>query len=277
MTQGWETALQDLFATLQRLLPALLGALVLLLAGWLVGRLLAGALRRLLVRVGLDRLTENADLKEAFDRAGISQPPSALLAQVVFWVVLLVFVVAALDTLGLQEPAALLERLIGFLPRLLAALFLLIGGTFLAQFLGRAAQAAAEGLRVEYAALLGRLTRIVLLTIVALLAVEQLGVDLGLLRVALVNLVTVIAAGFVLALALGGREIIHNALAGYYARDLFRPGDRLRVDGVEGTLEGIGPLNAEIRADGRRLILPNSRLIEAAVELSSAGAEEPRL
>jgi small-conductance mechanosensitive channel len=82
----------------------------------------------------------------------------------------------------------------------------------------------------------------------------------------LTNLVTLMVGGLALAFGLGGRDVARNVLAGFYAREQFATGDTLLIDGEEGTLEGIGTLNTEIHVDEVRLIVPNTRLTEAASE-----------
>jgi small-conductance mechanosensitive channel len=137
----------------------------------------------------------------------------------------------------------------------------------LAQIIGRGAQAAMASMGVDFHAQIGQAVRIVLLIATVIIAVQQLGIDLSLFSTALINLVTIAAAGMVLAFALGGQTVVRNILAGYYAKELFTPGDRMVIDGQSGVLEAIGTINTEISMGPDRLILPNTQLIEKSVVL----------
>jgi hypothetical protein len=70
-----------------------------------------------------------------------------------------------------------------------------------------------------------------------------------------------------LAVLVVGWEIVRNILAGYYAKEIFATGDKLLVDNMEGTLEAIGTLNAEITIGEDVLVVPNSQLIDKQVRI----------
>jgi hypothetical protein len=118
---------------------------------------------------------------------------------------------------------------------LLAAILILVIGAWLAQVLGKVAQAAVASMGVEFHEGIGQVMQGLLLVDTAVLAVEQLGLNLTFLTDALTNLLTIVAAGLALAFGLGDRDVTRNVLAGYYARDQFAPGDGLVVDGEVGT------------------------------------------
>ena len=91
----------------------------------------------------------------------------------------------------------------------------------------------------------------------------------------LTNVVTIAVAGLGLAFGLGGRDVAHNALAGYYAREVYRLGNTLVIDGEEGILEAIGTLNAEIAVGNGRVIIPNTQLTGSRTKIldESTGEE----
>jgi small-conductance mechanosensitive channel len=137
----------------------------------------------------------------------------------------------------------------------------------LAQALGKVAQAAVASMGVEFHEGIGRGVRGLLLVITTVLAVEQLGLNLTFLTDALTNLLTIVVAGLALAFGLGGRDVVRNVLAGYYARDQFAPGEGLVVDGEVGTLESIGTVNTQIGLGEEVLVVPNSSLTEGTVRV----------
>jgi small-conductance mechanosensitive channel len=188
-------------------------------------------------------------------------------ALLVFWLVFLSFVLMSLERLGFSLAVLPLQALIAYLPRLLAAILILIIGALVAQLAGKATQATTASMGVEFHQGLGRAAHWLVLATAAILAVDQLGLNISLLTNLVTNVVTIAVAGLALAFGLGGRDVARNVLAGYYARELFTPGDRLAVYDEEGTLEAIGTLNAELGVNGGRLVIPNSRLIEAKTKI----------
>ncbi len=260
-------AWSDLYQRTAAFLPLLITAIVILLVGWVVGWLAAALARRLALRLNIDRAFEGTGLADGLARAEIHQPVSRLISQLIFWVVFLAFLLVALESLGLTVAIVPMQGLLAYLPRVLAAILAVIIGSLLAQFLGRAAQATAAGAGVDTYRGVGRTVYWLILAIALVVAVDQLGLDVSLLTSLLTNLVTLAAAGLALAFALGGRDIVRNALDGYYARELFPLGGAVIIEGEEGVLDAIGPLNAEIIVGEDRLVVPNSWLTEGRVRI----------
>jgi small-conductance mechanosensitive channel len=259
--QVWSDMLDRVVA----FLPNLVGALVVLLIGWLLAWLAQRITRRLLDRVGFDRLAERAGVIDALTRAGVTKSASYLLGRAVYWLLLLSFLMIAVETLGLAAAAGALQALVAYLPRVLGAVIVLVGGALLGQFLGKGAEALAVGSGVEFHALLGKAVHYIVLTMAVILSVDQLGLDTRLLSNTLSNLLTVAGAGLALALALGSQGAVRNLLAGFYAKELFEIGQTVSIDRHEGTLEAIGPLKAIIAVPEGRVTVPNSALMEEGV------------
>ncbi len=247
--------------------PRLITTVLILLVGWLIARLIATVIRRLAERLQVEKLLEQTGVNAGLERAGIDRTGTELLASLFFWIVFLNFLLIALENLGLTAAVEPLRNLIAFLPRLLAALATLVAGVLLAQFLGRAAQAAMSSMGVDFHEQVGQGVNILLIVMIVIVVLEQLGIDASIMTNIFTNVLTIIVAGLALAFGLGGRGVARNVLAGYYAREQFMTGDTVIIDEEEGFLEGIGTLNAEIRVGEARLIIPNTRLTETAVKV----------
>jgi len=259
------SALTEMLNRVAAFLPNMVGALLVLLIGWLLAWLAQRVTRRVLARLGCDRLAERAGVADALARTGVTTPASHLVGRIVYWLLLLTCLMIAVESLGLTAAAMALRALVAYLPHVLGAAIVLVGGALLGQFLGKGAQALAAGSGVEFHAVLGRAVQYIVLVMAAILAVDQLGLNTTLLNDVLGNLLTVAGAGLALAFALGSREAVRNLLAGFYAKDLFEIGQTVEVDGYRGTLEAIGPLKAAIAAAENRITLPNSALIDKYV------------
>ncbi len=271
-TQNWTdiitSALTEMLNLVVAFLPRLIGALLVLLVGWLLAWLIRRIARRALARLGFDHLAERAGVTDALTRAGVTTSASHLVGRAIYWLLFLTFLMIAIESLGLTAAATALHALVAYLPHVLGAAIVLVGGALLAQFLGKGTQALAAGSGVEFHAALGRVVQYIVLAMAAILAVDQLGLNTKLLNDVLSNLLTVAGAGLALAFALGSREAVRNLLAGSYAKDLFEIGQTIEVNGHRGTLESIGPLKAVIAAaEGEaNITVPNSALIDKTVK-----------
>ncbi len=265
ITDSIRSTLTGLVTGLVEFFPSLLLALFILAVGWLLARLVRAIVVRLGQRVGFDKLIERTGLTGGLQQAQITQTPSSLVAALFYWLILLNFLLTALKHIGLSEAVQPLEKFIGFLPSVVAGLVTLILGSLLVQFVSRAVQGALAGMGIDFHQALGNIVRVLLMAIVVIIVIEQIGLDVTLLTNLFTSVLTIVVAGLALAFGLGGREVARNVLAGFYARELFAVGDVVVIDEVEGVLEGISTLNAEIRVGEDRVTIPNTRLTDATV------------
>ena len=250
--------------------PRLLTTLLVLLLGWLLARIMSVVVTKVGNRLQLQEVFERTGVQAGLERAQIKRSGPQLLALFIFWIVFLNFILIGIENLGLTAAVEPLRNLIAFLPRMLAALATLVIGILLAQFLGRAVEAAMSSMGVDFHEQVGQGVNILLIVMIVIVVLEQLGINADILTTVFTNVLTLVVGGLALAFGLGGRGVVQNVLAGYYAREQFGAGDLLVIDGEEGTLEGIGTLNAEIRIGDELLIVPNTKLTETAVRIKDA-------
>jgi small-conductance mechanosensitive channel len=258
-------ALTSLLTTVTLFVPRLLNALILFLLGWLLARLASTIVERLLVRLRFDRLLERGGLEQVLVRADVHIRPSTVLARLIYWLLLLTFLLAAVDAIGLQTAAGAIRELVSYIPNLIGGVLVVIGGGLLARFFGQAAQTLAAGANLEFHQGLGSAVRYFLLALTFVLAAGQLGLDVSFLGGALANIVIVVIAVLGLTFALGGRDLVRNMLAGIYAKEIYEFGQLVRLQAFEGTLEAIGTFKATIATTEEMATVPNSLLINEVV------------
>lgn len=246
--------------------PTAAGTALLILAGWLVSLVVSVLTRRLLRRLDIDERLRAGGFEAGLSSSGLERPASEILSRLVFWLLMISFLVLALENLGLRLSDLPIERFVAYVPRVIGALVLLLAGILLATFLGHGASAGLAGMGIRYHERVGTLVRWVFLALTAVVTVAQLGFDIGLLTGLFTNLVTIVAAALGLAFAWGGREVARNVLAGYYVKESLAPGVILSVEGREGRLEEIGTMSSRLSTEEGSLLVPNSRLVEQIVE-----------
>src|SRR5579885_526185 len=171
--------------------PNLLGALVLLILGYFLGRFAGWVVRRLLRRLGFDNLAQRSGLDEILERIGARRRLSDLLGGLAFAFIFLAFALSAVDALGLTSASAAVTEILLFFPRLAAAFLLLVLGLVVARWLAAGVQRIAENAGVEYAVTLQRITYGVLAAVVVLLTIDQIGLHISLLH----EVITVVLFG----------------------------------------------------------------------------------
>jgi hypothetical protein len=187
------------------MLPDLLLALVLLIAGWLVAKLVRRVVLRLLRSLRVDELAERAGFEDFLIQGGVQVTTVTLLANTVYWLILAGVFVALLDALGMRSAGALLERMVLFLPNLVLAIGILVFGSLLARVLGALVFSYLSNIGSTAAEPIGALARYALLVFVLFMAAEQLAIRSEVLVSAFQIAFAALCFAAALAFGLGGR------------------------------------------------------------------------
>jgi hypothetical protein len=238
-TQSLIAAMTALWTKVAGFIPNLFVALILVLLGFVVAKLLDTLLSKLLGKLGLDRLMAGTGLTKLLSRAGIQVPVSTLIGKIIYWFVLLVFLVSAAESLGLERVSATLDVLALYLPKVFGAALVLLAGVLLAHLLSGLVRGAAEGVGLDYAYGLGRIAQGLVIIISISVAIGQLEVKTDLLNNVIAIVLISVGLAVALALGLGSREIAGQILAGIYVRELYQVGQQVQVGDVEGQIEEI--------------------------------------
>jgi hypothetical protein len=258
-----ETIFSNMIEGIISFVPDMVNAVIILLVGWIIASIARWIIGKLLTIIRFDQIVERTGL---FGGAtSDKRSPTRIAAVFTFWVIFLNFLLTAFDTLGLSQAVEPLRAFIAFLPQLVVGFILLIGGALLARWLADAIEAAVDNMGIEFGKAIANVVWLVLLAIVVIIVLQQMGIKAQLLTDIFTYVIVILLAGLALAFGLGGRDVVRNVLAGFYAREMFQPGDTIVIDEAEGTLDGIGSLNSEIIVGNHRIVVPNTYLTENKV------------
>lgn len=258
---GQVGSLTDFLTRLREAVPSLAVAAILLVAGWLVAWLLRALLMRLL-RGWSDRvagrvasLVRSRDAEAVARRSTASRPALRTVGSFAFWLVFLLFAAGASEVLGLDVVSVWLGGIVGYLPRVLATILILLGGLLVGNLSRSAVAAAAGRADVPYATMLGRLVQGVIVTLTVVVAFDQLGIEITFFVVVVGIATAGLVGGAALAFGLGARASVSNILGAHYASRRYRTGHRVRIGDIEGHISEITATGVVLRtADGQVLV-----------------------
>jgi hypothetical protein len=186
----------EILITITDFLPTLILALILLILGWLIAKLIRFIVIKVLELSRFDRLIKKgtADELREKDRAKAKE----LIGNLFYWFLIFILLIAVMDVLGLNIGILVVNRILEILPRIFSAIMVLIIGLVLAIIAGEIAHTLLLSSRVKHPLIWVRGIRWLTLAFVVVLAIEQLGLAAHL----VVNLTLVLAGAIALALAL---------------------------------------------------------------------------
>ena len=258
-------ALEDLVArligSLTEYLPSLLAGILLLLAGWVLARLLQTWSTRL-VGGGLAWLTRNDRVRRTMARLGLPQAAPTFIGTVVFWVVFLLFLTAAAEVLGLNVLSLLLSGFATYLPSVLSAVLVLFAGLLAGNLVRGLVSEVANSAGLSYAVLLGRAAQVAVILVAAVTGASQLGIDTGPLTLMVTVTGGALLAGAALAFALGAGPVAGNVIAAHYVQQAYRVGDTVQIGTTTGRIVEITQTAVLIESAEGRVLIPARKFSE---------------
>lgn len=217
MTELWERLLLG-WGELLDVLPGLLAAAVIMLAGYFLARSLQRWTDRTLERLHFKRLADAGGLTEAVGRMRLD--PVHAIGKLVFWLTMLVAVLLASSALGLENVREMFGRMLSFIPTLISATVIIILGMIVGEFV-RALIVASAG-AVEGVVTVAKLVKGAMVMIAVFMALQQVGVSEELVTSAFVLILGSIALAAGLAFGLGNRELAGELTRKWYEAGLRR-------------------------------------------------------
>ncbi|MBA3890789.1 MAG: hypothetical protein H0X64_09665 [Gemmatimonadaceae bacterium] len=212
------------------LIPALLGALIIVFAGYLLAKVLEKIVERFLRKIRFNQLMERGGVMQAVERSGSQLNPVKVLANLVFWLVMFAVILIAANALGLESLASVFSDLVGYVPDVIAAIVIILVGLVLGNFVGGLIAASVGALQGGRA--LARIGKTGVIVLAIFMALQQLGIATDIVTTAFAILFGAIALALALSFGLGTRE-----LAGEVTREWYEKYRRERDDAVARELE----------------------------------------
>lgn len=192
--------------------PNLIGALVVLVLGLVVAAGLGLIVEKVFEALHLDGFLEKLGLKPYFDRAGLKLRVSYFLGRLVYWFIVIAFLLAASDSLGLYALSGFLTSVLNYLPNVVAAVLIMLVAVVLAALLRRTVVASVMGAKLAAPHFLGALVWWTVIIFGFFAALEQLNVAATIIQTIVTGFIAMLALAGGLAFGLGGKDYAHHLL-----------------------------------------------------------------
>jgi len=213
-------AFGDLWTGVIGFIPELIVALVIFIIGWVVGALLGRVVDQIIKAVKLDTALRSAGFETVMSRAGFSLNSGRFIGGLVKWFILIVFLVAALDVLGLSEVNNFLRDVVLlYLPRVFVAVLIMLVAVVIADVSKNLVIGSAKAAHISNAPFLGTVTKWAIWIFAALAALFQLGIAAAFLQTLFTGVIVALALAFGLSFGLGGQQAAGEFIA-RFRRDI---------------------------------------------------------
>jgi hypothetical protein len=211
---GW---LQDPISGFIALLPRLVGALIILLIGWIIGRAVAAVVRRIADRIELDRMVLDTPLGRMM--GGTESAVSGAFGKLAAWFIYALAILAAANVLAIATLSQWVATAVSYLPALIAGLLVIVLGFVVADFIGDAIMRTRAATHTAYTQWFATGTRVFLYFTAIVIGLDTMGIDVGILylfaRALAWGLAAAIAIGAGVAFGWGGRDYVAEHIDGW--------------------------------------------------------------
>jgi len=205
-------SLQEGLSAFFAYIPQLIGAIVILIVGYIVAKILQAVVTRVLGAIGFDGWMERGGIKQFFDRADTRQTPTSVLGKLVFWFIFITAIVMATDALGIRQVSAVLSQLIAYIPNVIAAVLILILAALLANFVAGLVRGA-TGVDI-----LATIARVAIIVYAVFAALTQLGIAVQLTAPTFLIVLGAVALAAAIAFGFGAQGVARDIVEKAYER-----------------------------------------------------------
>ncbi|GAB3979465.1 hypothetical protein GCM10028806_44860 [Spirosoma terrae] len=258
---------QTLIDQFVEFVPRILGAIVILLIGVGVARIIAFIVRRVLAQVGFDKIGSRLNEISIIKQLNTEIKLSDIVAKVLYYFILLVFITASTETLGVAAITEMVSSLVNFIPKVIAAAIMLQVGVLLADTLRGAVYNLCQSFNISSARLLSMIVFVFFLIITIISSLAQAGINTELLE----SSFNLIIGGGIFAFAIGygiaSRDVMANILSSFYSRNKYKEGQIIQIDEVKGEIIKVDSTSLTLRTGDTTTVFPLQVLQTKKVEI----------
>ena len=205
-------ALQGLWQAFLIFIPKLVGAIIIFIIGWFIAVAVGKVISEILKRIKFNQIFERGVWKEALEKAEFKIDASGFIGAICKWILAIVFLLAAVEILGLVQFADFLIKVLAYLPNVVVAALIFVVAVIIADILEKVVRAVVEGAKVGYGQVVGAIVRWSIWIFAILAILIQLKIAPSLLQALFIGFVALIAIAGGIAFGLGGKEVAAELL-----------------------------------------------------------------
>jgi len=234
--------------------PRVLAAIAILVAGWFIAKLIRKFSEHIVS--GLDRFWRKPVLHSGLEQPQTHYPTARIIGEVVFWLIVLLFITLAAQILGLGVFVDWLTNVVAYLPVFLAGLLIVLVGFIISALVRDLVSATAMSAGMVQGDLLGRAAQVVILLTAIILGIDQIGIDVMFLAVVSGIILAATLGAVAIAFGIGARTHAGNVIAAHQLQQIYHPGERVKIGDISGKIIEITATRVIVDSSEGRVHIP---------------------
>jgi hypothetical protein len=217
---AWQTALYSVWTStigaFLNLLPNILGAILVASVGLILGNWVRSITIKSLQMLRFENLIKDSKFKAFLIKAEVTDKVEEVIGGILKWLIVLTFFIAATNILGLSTVSNVLGGVLSYVPNVISAVIVMAIGVLLAGIVEGLVKGALATVDLKTSRLMGKVASYTVVTITTLAAFAELKIASDFIHILFIGFVAMLALGFGLAIGLGAKEVIGQALSDWY-------------------------------------------------------------
>jgi hypothetical protein len=262
-----QKALSNMLSGMVSDIPKLIIAMIILVVGYIKTSMAKKVVSSALQKAKLDQFGDKLNQIDILAKNNVEIKLSALLGKMVYYMIMLVFAMAAVGALDMPVLAELIQYFIKFVPNLITAFIILIAGLLLGDTLNNIVTATCKSKGRPSANIIGSFVFYFIIINVIIVALSQAQINTDFFA----QNISITTAGGVLAFTIGygfaSKDLVASFLASYYTKDKLNIGDKVTLNGVTGVITNVDKSSVTMTSDQKDVIIPLNKILQDNIEI----------
>lgn len=261
------SSLQTMLDNLLSGLPKVLGFIGYIILAWLLTKIILYIVKKALNKTKIDEWSKKLKETKIFGDTTINIVLTKVILGALKWLLVLIFVLVGADVFGLDMVSEGISNFIAYLPKLLSALLIFVGGVYLGTLVKKAIHSAFKSLEITGGNLVGNIAFYLIVVFISITALDQAGIDTSVIKNNLTIILGSIVLSFTIAFGLGSKEIVQRLLFGFYSRKNLAVGQKIKIGDIKGTIDSIDNIYLTLITEDGKFIYPIKEVSNQIVQI----------
>jgi small-conductance mechanosensitive channel len=237
-------------------IPKLIGGIVVFMVGLLIAKAISAIIVKVFQKVGIDKLGEKLNELDFIKKFKIEIVLSTIISKIVYFFIMLIFISTATETLGFKVITDLVASMVNMVPKLIAAMIMLIIGLLMADAIQKTVVSACKSLNISAGKMIGSIIFFFFLAITVIAALGQAGINTTLLESSFNLIIAGIIFAFSFGYGMASKDILANMLSSFYSKNKYKEGQVIELDGIKGTITSIDQTSIVVKTGETSTVFP---------------------
>ena len=265
--EGLMSSLSAITEEVAKVIPNLLGAIAIVVLGWLFTKLIVSVLKKALKLANADKLDDKINEIELIEGKQLNFNIIKIITKFVKWLLYIMILVIVTDILNLTIVSEEIKNFLGYLPKLFSALIIFTIGLLIANFIKKAIKSFFESMDLSGSKIISQIVFFLLLTFISITALNQAGVDTEIITSNITMILAAFLLAFALALGFGAQKVVGELIRTFYARKTYEIGQKIEFSNIIGEVESINNITVTLKTEKGKLVVPIKDIVESQVSI----------